>query len=337
MTPDPKLALIIFFGLVILIWAIWKLQLLKWWNRSAEERKREWMEDILKQLYHVENSGRFASLNGLAGALRMSYKKLIGFIDILSERNLIRISDTSIKLTTEGREYALEIIRVHRLWERYLSERTGFDKSEWHMRAEYMEHKFSKEQAEILYRNLGSPRFDPHGDPIPTMTGEMIKPDWIPLSKVAPGSTVKIFHIEDEPEVVYRQILERKIRKGQLLKVTQSDEHSISFESEGNSYKLSPIISSNINVVEETDPEVENLDVRRLTSLKKGEKAKVVGLSQECRGASRRRLLDLGFTSGSQVEIGLPGPLKEPRAYLIRNTLIALRNDQADMVLIEKE
>lgn len=337
MNTVPAISLLVFFGISIASYLIWKSNLWLRVRTSQEQKRKEWIEDILKQLFHVEQSGRKASLDGLAGALKLPHSKLIKYIDVMSSKELISLNDDMIRLTEDGKQYALEIIRVHRLWEKYLSERTGFDKTEWHDRAEMMEHNLDKNQADQLYQNLGSPRFDPHGDPIPTSTGEMVQPDWKPLSGTSVGTIQKIVHIEDEPDVIYRQIIDKNLRKGQLLKVYESSDKNIVFESEGHSYKLSPIIASNINVKEVTDADQNETKAVRLTSLKVNEKAKIVGLSQECRGATRRRLLDLGFIKGSTVEIGLPGPVKEPKAYLIRNTLIALRNDQADLILIEKE
>ncbi|HFA51969.1 MAG TPA: ferrous iron transport protein A, partial [Bacteroidetes bacterium] len=71
-------------------------------------------------------------------------------------------------------------------------------------------------------------------------------------------------------------------------------------------------------------------------NLKKGEKAVVVGISQECKGESRRRLLDLGVVKGTDISIDITSPLNDPKGYLIRNTVIAFRNEQAANILIEK-
>ncbi|HMQ44564.1 MAG TPA: FeoA family protein [Mariniflexile sp.] len=75
----------------------------------------------------------------------------------------------------------------------------------------------------------------------------------------------------------------------------------------------------------------------RLSSLKEDETAKIIGISRESRGESRRRLLDLGFVKGATIKIDLMNPLGEPNAYLIKGTSIALRHDQAAKILIKKE
>ena len=50
----------------------------------------------------------------------------------------------------------------------------------------------------------------------------------------------------------------------------------------------------------------------------------------------RRRLLDLGFVINTTIKVDLTSPMENPRAYLIRDTSIALRNEQAKFILIEK-
>ena len=54
------------------------------------------------------------------------------------------------------------------------------------------------------------------------------------------------------------------------------------------------------------------------------------------RGALHTRLLDLGFTCGSQVCCLFPSALGDPRAYLVRGTVIALRQADAKLVLCKQ-
>ena len=333
---NPLTALLVFFGLTILVglawWLIKSFPLLK--NTGLQEKTL--IEDILKQLYHVEYGGRVASLNDMAGALKIKDKRLVVLIEVMASMDLIRIDQSTLLLTDAGRDYALKIIRVHRLYEKYLSEKTGIDKLEWHDLAEKMEHRLSADQIDKLDRALGSPRYDPHGDPIPTASGEIIDSPWQPLTVLKPGMLARIVHIEDEPEVIYKQIVAKKLHIGSQVKILRADEHQFSFFSEGKEYTFSPIVATNISVEQLSDLEVYEEKAERLSTLEEGEKAKVLGISSECRGASRRRLLDLGFIAGTRIETEFTSPMKEPKAFLIKNTLIALRNDQSDLILIEK-
>lgn len=303
---------------------------------GKKRRQKNLTEDILKQLYHVEQSDRTATLSDLSGALKVRRTAILPLIEAASASGLLKVQDEVLQLTPEGRDYALRIVRVHRLWEKYLAERTGHKPSDWHYLAEKMEHKLDEVDTAKLSSMLGDPLFDPHGDPIPNTTGEVKDVHWQPLPSYPVGQPGKIVHIEDEPGVIYQQILSRKILVGSHFMVSESSNSAIIFTCEGQEHRLSSIVAANIHVAALNKAEVYEADAVRLSALNEGENAKVVGLSQECRGASRRRLLDLGILPGTEIEIDLRSPLRDPVAYRIRNTSIALRSDLADLILINK-
>jgi DtxR family Mn-dependent transcriptional regulator len=314
---------------------LWKFKSFLFFKASSKKEKTL-IEDILKQLYHVEYSGKKAGFNDMAGALKMKDEKLLMLIEKATALNLINFEKEILHLTPDGRYYALRIIRVHRLWEKYLSEKTGIDKLEWHHSAEKMEHNLTAEEVDSIDRELGSPRFDPHGDPIPTAQGEIANVVWKPLSAFPERVPARIVHIEDEPEVIYKQIIAKKLFIGSQLQVLSSLDTLVTIYSEGKEYSFTPIVAANISVVELNRQEVFEENSQRLSELAEGEPAKVLGISSECRGANRRRLLDLGFIPGTEIVPEFSSPMKDPKAYLVRNTLIALRDDQAELILIEK-
>jgi Fe2+ transport system protein FeoA len=71
-----------------------------------------------------------------------------------------------------------------------------------------------------------------------------------------------------------------------------------------------------------------------LTRLRRGNTAQVVALADDCQGLSRRRLLDLGITPGALVLVERANAGCSAVAYRIRQTLIALRREQADQILV---
>ena len=71
-----------------------------------------------------------------------------------------------------------------------------------------------------------------------------------------------------------------------------------------------------------------------MAALKTGQHAVVIGLAQACRGAERQRLLDLGFVRGTDVVPEINSPTGDSTAYQVRGSLIALRADQARLVLV---
>ncbi len=74
--------------------------------------------------------------------------------------------------------------------------------------------------------------------------------------------------------------------------------------------------------------------VRPLSTLCVGEQARVADLSGSLQGFSRRRLLDLGLTAGTVVTCELVSPFGDPTAYRIRGAVVALRHEDASLVLV---
>ncbi|NDJ54658.1 MAG: ferrous iron transport protein A [Chloroflexi bacterium] len=72
-----------------------------------------------------------------------------------------------------------------------------------------------------------------------------------------------------------------------------------------------------------------------LDQLKIGQAAIVQDLT--CQGLTRRRLMDLGILPGTRLVAELSSPLGDPTAYRVRDTLIALRRDQASLIEVSLE
>ncbi len=336
---NPIFALILFFALSALVYLLFRPVKGWFWQikNSFRLNEKTVIEDILKHLYHNEISGKKVTVNNLTRSLKFNDSLIIDVIKKMSINELIEQSGEVLLLTNSGRDYALKIIRVHRLWEKYLAEKTGFDKKEWHDRAEEMEHKLSHEETNVLATQLGHPMYDPHGDPIPTHKGKVATVKGVSLATLPVNTVGRITHIEDEPDVIYKQILAENIHIGSQIRVVENNTQRLVFYAEGEEFKLAPVVASNLTVeVFEKENIIEH-DLVRLSSLKEDETAKVLGISKECRGEARRRLLDLGFVKGSPIRIDLVSPLKNPKAYLVKGSSIALRDNQASNILIKKD
>jgi DtxR family Mn-dependent transcriptional regulator len=254
----------------------------------------------------------------------------------MADHKLISSEGDVVKLTKAGTDYALRIVRAQRVWEKFLAENTGFDEVEWHKMDELKEHELTKDETDILASRLGNPQFDPHGDTIPTITGKIARIKGIALSELTVDTIARIIHIKDKPDIIYKQILAENIHIGSVIRLVEKTDSRVVFHSEGESFVLAPIIAGNITVsILEKDNVVEE-NLARLSILKEGETAKIIGISKEIRGDSRRRLIDLGFVKGADVSIDLLNPLDEPKAFLIKGTSIALRNNQTSKILIKK-
>jgi DtxR family transcriptional regulator, Mn-dependent transcriptional regulator len=328
--------LLVFIVFVLISWIIVKYVSSRNVLNTKLQKQKTLIEDILKQLYHVEQSNRTATISDLSGALKIRRRNILPIVVQMGASNLIQSSNEALHLTDSGKEYALKIVRVHRLWEKYLAEKTGYRQSDWHYLAEKMEHKLSEDQISKLSSELGNPMFDPHGDPIPTEFGEVMPVKWTPLPAYPENEPGKIVHIEDEPGVIYQQILAKRIFVGSHIKVKKSDNKEIILITEGQEHRFSPIVAANISIEPLNADEAYEENAVRLSALAQGQIAEVIGISKECRGANRRRLLDLGILPGTSIEVDLKSPMRDPIAYRVRNTSIALRNSLADQILINK-
>jgi DtxR family Mn-dependent transcriptional regulator len=331
---NPVVYLLVFCVIIVLLVLVFnsKNGIYFSYLKSIKATKKTAVEDILKLVYH---NGRYTEVD-IIEQLEYSSRLIESCLSKMLSKELINKEAHFFQLTDEGHEYALRIIRAHRLWEKYLSEKTGFHKNEWHDRAEQKEHELSDDELDQLATLLGNPKFDPHGDPIPSKTGKIVEKKGVDLVHMPVHSIGKIIHIEDEPAVVYKQILAQKIHLHSQIKIIANNDKSILFEAEGVEFNLTPEVAKNITV-QLLDPEnILDINNSRLSNLKINETATIIGISKESRGENRRRLLDLGFVKGAEVRINLVNPLKDPTAFLIKGTSIALRKDQSEKILITK-
>jgi DtxR family Mn-dependent transcriptional regulator len=306
------------------------------WTKSSMNTQRVLLEDTLKFVFDCEYKNMPCGLNSIAGNLNISTDKTARLLDRLRTMGLIDMKDHSFELTDTGRSYALRIIRVHRIWERYLADETGVGQMEWHGEADYKEHKISIEVADKLAAQLGNPVFDPHGDPIPSKKGELPEHKGQALGSLQEGDIARIIHIEDEPHAIYEQLVALGLYPGMEVYILDITDGKITFAADGEELILTTLFASSITV--ELIPEKETIRPRHdvLSTLKMGEKAKVVGISPNCRGQQRRRLMDLGMVPGTIVSAQMKSASGDPIGYRILGATIAIRKDQTQFIFIDK-
>lgn len=295
---------------------------------STAQTARVLIEDALKHLHECPP----VSAHSLAGALGIDLDAATGLLAKLEHSGLARLKGGRYELTDDGRGYARQVLRAHRLYETYLAQQTGTAAESWHTEAERMEHELTGEKLDRLAHQLGHPRFDPHGDPIPTAGGELPALRGTPLLECPVGWEGRIVHIEDEPHRGYAEVVAAGLAAGMLFRIVEADEHSVRLNVEGRTMQLSREAAGHVLAAREPF----DATIMRLSQLRQGQRAAVVGLSSAVRGAERNRLLDLGVVPGTVVEIDLVSPAGNPIAYLIRGASIALRRQQAERILVRK-
>ena len=247
---DPALALLVFALLaaaaVGLFWPVGGL--VGRIRRFTDLDERVRLEDAIKHIYRCQRTRQRCSLDSLAGRLGVSRARAATLISRLAELRLVRTPSTGPALTPDGERSAVQIVRTHRMWERYLADRTGVPAGEWHAEAERMEHTLSAAQVDALDARLGHPVWDPHGDPIPTPAGEMPPEPGFGLPGAEPGRTVEVLHLEDEPREIYDALLDDGLSLGARLEVVDRTDRAIRLRAHGRAWDLDPVTADNVTV-----------------------------------------------------------------------------------------
>jgi DtxR family transcriptional regulator, Mn-dependent transcriptional regulator len=334
------LVLLIIGILVILIFVLLiypNKGILSVWKKSKYANKKILIEDALKYIYNCEYNNSSCSLNGIAGNLSISPDEATDIIARLESMGLVSAKKDELNLTSDGRSYALRVIRVHRLWEKYLADETSVTENEWHQKAEELEHTLSPEQADQLAAQIGNPVFDPHGDPIPTASGDLPTKKGKSLTEMKVGEFASIIHLEDEPNAIYSQLLAEGLYPGMQIRMMEISDKRLKFIANGEECILSPLIAENITVgIIKLEKPVEG-KFKRLSSLKIGEEGTILGIAKALRGQQRRRLMDLGIVPGTKIEAELESLTGDPVAYRVRGTTVALRKQQTDKIYLLNE
>ena len=127
-------------AILALIGIFWPRRgLISVWNKARMNTQRVLLEDALKFLFDCEYKNISCGLNSIAGNLNISADRAAKLLNRLRAMGLISMQEETFELTDTGRSYALRIIRVHRIWERYLADETGIGPMEWHGEADYQE------------------------------------------------------------------------------------------------------------------------------------------------------------------------------------------------------
>jgi DtxR family Mn-dependent transcriptional regulator len=147
-------------------------------------------ENYLKAIFKLAEAepGCEVSTNRIAEVLHTRAASVTDMLRRLGEKGLLNYTRyRGVSLTAEGRRLALLTIRKHRLWEVFLVQKLGFNWDEVHEVAEEMEHIQSPLLVRRLDEFLGFPQTDPHGDPIPTEEGAILRPQNRLVADLLPG------------------------------------------------------------------------------------------------------------------------------------------------------
>jgi len=173
-------------------------------------------ENYLKAILSINlDTNTIVSTNEIANLLDTSAASVTEMIKKLQEKKLVIYEKyKGVTLSKSGCKKAIEILRKHRLWETFLVNKLDFSWSEVHDVAEELEHIKSQKLTDKLDHFLNYPKFDPHGEPIPTKNGIIHPTKRIKLSEMLVNSNGIIMGVSLDDKEFLDYLTKLNIRIG---------------------------------------------------------------------------------------------------------------------------
>jgi DtxR family transcriptional regulator, Mn-dependent transcriptional regulator len=165
------------------------------------------IQDYVKAIYELHREEGRVTTTALARRMDVAAPSATSMIKRLADLGLARHEPyQGVALEPAGERIALEMIRHHRLAERFLSEVLGVPWDEVHEEAERWEHVLSEDVENRIDEVLGFPTSDPHGSPIPARDGSIVRLDSVPLAELEPGQSGRVAEVSDRDGEVLRYL-----------------------------------------------------------------------------------------------------------------------------------
>ncbi len=167
-------------------------------STTARER------DYLIQVYRLSDGERegFVSTSALADMINVSAPAVNRMVTRLRDMGLLFHEPyQGIRLTPMGEREALKQLRHQRIVEAFLSRVMGFGWHEIHAEADRISRALREPVAERMSRMAGDPTHCPHGEPIPTLAGELPALNDVALTDAPHGQPLELTRVRTrEPD-----------------------------------------------------------------------------------------------------------------------------------------
>ena len=207
-------------------------------------------ENYLKAILAISlDTNKRASTNAIADQISTSAASVSDMLKKLQEKELIKYEKyKGVELSSKGNNLATSIIRKHRLWETFLVNKLDFNWGEVHDVAEQLEHIKSVELVDRLDSFLGFPKFDPHGEPIPTKGGEIPTTNTIPLNELQAGTKGKVMGVTLDEKSFLDYLTRLNISIGTKIELLEkiSFDQSLSVKIENTNQHISNDVARNL-------------------------------------------------------------------------------------------
>lgn len=190
----------------------------------------EAVDDYLKAILELSGaSGERVTSNALAAHLDVRAASVTGMLQKLADQrpSFVRYEKHhGVRLTDLGKRRALEILRHHRLLERFLHDVLDFSWDEVHDEAERLEHYISERLEDRIAAKLGDPEIDPHGHAIPEKDGAVAERAEVALSKWPCGVPAVVSSVSDRDPTALREMKRMGLVPGVSVVVEPGARHA---------------------------------------------------------------------------------------------------------------
>lgn len=212
-------------------------------------------ENYLKTIFHLGGThANPVTTNAIAEQMETKPSSVTDMAKKLAEKGLVHYKKyQGIFLSEEGQKTALSIIRKHRLWEVFLVKKLNFTWDEVHEVAEQLEHINSEKLIDRMDALLGYPKYDPHGDPIPSKDGKFIERNKQLLSEIPVKTRGVCVGVKDSSSAFLQFLDKHKIALGNTIQVMEKEgfDQSLRIQIDGKEFYISHQIASNIYIKKE--------------------------------------------------------------------------------------
>jgi DtxR family Mn-dependent transcriptional regulator len=162
-----------------------------------------------------------------------------------------------VRLSPAGKRRALEVLRHHRLLERFLHDFLDYRWDEVHEEAERLEHFISEKLEDRIAAKLGDPQTDPHGHLIPERSGTVSERTEVNLLNWACGVPAVISSVSDRDASALRELESLGLRPGVSVTVeagVRSAALLVRIDRQSETVRLNQEVASQIFVAPGTAP-----------------------------------------------------------------------------------
>jgi DtxR family Mn-dependent transcriptional regulator len=216
----------------------------------SREHATEAEEEYLQTIYWLEEAQLPITGANVARAMQVSaptVHEMVGRLE--SDGYITRNADKSLEFTPSGREHAADVVKRHRLIERFLTDVLGIPWDEVHEEAERLEHAMSPVLQERMLAAIGDARTCPHGHPI---VGE--REFGVPLADVEEGARVLVLRFENEAEDLLHYLMDSGIHPGFKGTVASSDGDDVTIEGAEKSATITRSVAETVAVRADPSP-----------------------------------------------------------------------------------